>query len=46
MPVIEDHVPVVVGDSPTPFGYGASNYRARAYSMGYIKALIDAVGSL
>lgn len=35
-PMIEDHVPVVSGD--TPYGH-----MSRAYAMGYIQALMDAV---
>ena len=35
-PVIEDHVPTMIGDDP-------NKYRARAHAMGYTKALIDAI---
>lgn len=35
-PVIEDHVPTMIGDGP-------GKYRARAHAMGYTKALIDAI---
>jgi mannonate dehydratase len=35
-PVIEDHVPTMIGDDP-------DKYRARAHAMGYTKALIDAI---
>ena len=35
-PVIEDHVPAMIGDDP-------DKYRARAHAMGYTKALIDAI---
>ena len=35
-PVIEDHVPAMIGDDP-------HKYRARAHAMGYTKALIDSI---
>ena len=34
-PMIEDHLPAVVGDR--------RGFRSRAYAMGYIKGLMDAV---
>ena len=37
-PMIDDHVPSMLGDSRYSF-------RARAFSMGYVKALIDAVNA-
>ena len=33
-PMIDDHVPYMVGDSP-------GHYRSQAYAIGYIKALMD-----
>ena len=38
-PIIDDHTPEVIED--TPYGH-----RGRAYAMGYIKALMQVVGSL
>lgn len=35
-PVIEDHVPAMIGDD-------SEKYRARAHAMGYTKALIDSI---
>jgi mannonate dehydratase len=38
-PMIDDHSPMVVQDP----GYG---YRSRAYSLGYMRALMDAVEAM
>ena len=38
---IDDHVPVVAGDTAFPGNLGG--YRGRMYATGYIQALIDGV---
>lgn len=39
---IDDHCPNLAGDSPFPGNLGG--YRSRAFALGYIQALLDAVG--
>ena len=39
--LIDDHVPMVAGDTDFPGNLGG--YRGRMYALGYIQALIDGV---